>query len=125
MADYGLEEIREFAEAITHYKDADTVAAEVQSMAELRRHLIELETHPGFLYFRKKLLEQLTARLSSVFCPPEGLDSLVNGPYNSGEIAGIKLAVDLVKVLSDTIKELIEVEKTISEQQEPENEENS
>lgn len=84
---------------------------------ERKRLFKELKENPGFALFCKELETQLKRRFSDLVGFPQNLDKIVQNTYTSGEIAGIKLALEFVDSLIEFAQATIDMEKAIQERE--------
>lgn len=84
---------------------------EYRHYQEVRAQLRQLFEHPGWKWLRQVMENQVGTRIGTlVLTAPEGLDDMVRKAYATGEVAGLKLAMDLPQASLDTIDEDLEQE---------------
>lgn len=93
--------------------DRESLVVRIEHAHERIRELSSLKEQEGYKYMRMKLKEQLAYRFAEHFQMPAGMDNAVRNLYTSGEIAGIKLALDFVDTLIEAIKESMKTEQTM------------
>lgn len=74
-----------------------------------KRMLEELIEDKNFKHLVELVGGQIKAREHEVLVMPGGLDDVIKRIYSSGEIAGMKIVVNLPEVIAGTLKETIEL----------------
>lgn len=75
---------------------------------EQKRKMKDLLDYSSFQFYVAELEEQIDKRLNEVLVMPRGADDVIQRTYMSGEIAGIKLALNLPQVLIEYAQESID-----------------
>lgn len=75
----------------------------------------DLLAFPAFIYVCELLQKQIDARIHEILGMPSSRDDEVKRTYSSGEIAGIKIALNFPKLLLEGAQGSIELEKRMKE----------
>lgn len=76
-----------------------------------KRKMTELLENENFKFFAKLLETQIEMRIHSMLIIPNGMDELIQRNYSSGEIAGLKIALNFPQVMIETLEGNIEMLK--------------
>src|SRR5688572_32298715 len=99
------------------YDEELTEAARIENekafneAVEQKRMMLELKENPSFQKLMEKLKTQLERRYSALVGFPSNIDKIVQNTYTSGEIAGIKLALEMADTLITYSQAVIDMEK--------------
>lgn len=89
--------------------------AEAVSQKQLMSGLVE---HSAFKFFVKAVEAQIDKRLHLLLVPPSGADDVVQKTYSAGEIAGMKVAINLPQIMIETAQGTIDMIKVNNERKE-------
>lgn len=78
---------------------------------ERKRLIGELKEHKGFELFCEQLETQIKRRTADLIAFPSNIDKIPQNIYTSGEIAGIKLALEFADTLLSYAQATIDMEK--------------
>lgn len=74
----------------------------IQNAVQLKRQMEDLKEDGNFIEWTKRIKEQIEQRQRAVFdFPAGGLDSIVKNVYTTGEIAGLRMAVEFTDIMID------------------------
>lgn len=82
-----------------------------------KKKLEELSENENFKVFKKLIEAQIEMRVHQSLMMPNGLDDVVKRIYSSGEIAGMKVAINLPRVIVDGLNGSVKFIKAQMEQQ--------
>ena len=85
-----------------------------------KRMLEELIEDKNFKHLLELVEAQIKAREHEILVMPGGLDDVIKRIYSSGEVAGMKIVINLPEILIGTLKENIELLNRQIEKQEKE-----
>lgn len=87
-------------ERVPEYEELEFEREKLLSQARFQKSsMVRLLENRDFQMYVVELQKQIDQRLNELLTQPKGADDLVQKTYNTGEMAGLKLAVDLPKVL--------------------------
>lgn len=90
----------------------DSQEKEFSEAISQKRKMNDLLENENFKFFSKILNSQIEQRIHNMLVMPEGMDDAVKRIYSSGEIAGMKIALNLPQILIETSQGTIDMIKT-------------
>lgn len=98
----------------------ESLDSQLSEALSQKKKLEALGENEEFKYFKKLIETQIEMRVHQSLMMPNGLDDVVKRIYSSGEIAGMKVAINLPKVIVDGLNGSIKFIKAQMEQKEKE-----
>lgn len=95
----------------------ENLDAQLSEALSQKKKLEDLSENENFKVFKKLIEAQIEMRTHQAFIMPNGLDDVVKRIYSSGEIAGMKVAINLPQVIVDGLSGSVKFIKAQMEQQ--------
>lgn len=90
----------------------DSAEKQYSDAVSLKRSMNNLLENEDFKTMTKILNSQIEQRIHEMLVMPDGMDGMVKRTYSSGEIAGMKIALNLPQILIEGAQSTIDITKT-------------